>query len=476
MAAPSKDDEISEDYGDESFEAASPEKPAAARSEYTFALQVDGNAMGAVSLDKAAKWEAFLKAAKDKIGLDIAHVLYDDKFGENKEDNIECKDQEDWEDLNVMMEEDAKEIKGTLTLRVVPKKAAPAPGKKDVATKPATGGTDGGARPAAVAVPEATVRKVLLAKGKLLEGCAAMDKSGLGLVTVAELSKQLQEVAGCSAAEAESLVWSGSAWRDIVPNGKGHMVDYKLFCLRVRLVDQEEVSLLSNLSNSDLQAARMAVLMQPPAFKGVLSECTGAVSPKQCEQLLMEKGRHLMGKKHAAALCASPGSPAAQKDMRSLAGELELVDTSRLHRSALVNAVIQGCVRDYVSSNEAKANEALAASPDKSSVMSSAKFCAVFEKVDADIFCRSLSLLEAPAVPHLISQPILHPMLSAATGALRQDLEVNFETFTNDFSIAHESEIQVPCTQACFCVWTGLFSLLGLFCLLDRARERNPDA
>ena len=117
-----------------------------------------------------------------------------------------------------------------------------------------------------------------------------MDKTGLGLITVAELSKQLQEVAGCSAAEAESLVWSGSAWRDIIPNGKGQMVDYKLFCLCVRLADKEEVALLSNLSNPELQAARMAVLMQSPAFKDILSECQGAVSPKQCEQLLVDKG------------------------------------------------------------------------------------------------------------------------------------------------------------------------------------------
>ena len=446
MAGPSKDDEISEeDYGDESFEAASPEKPGApARSGYTFALQVDGKDVGAVSLGKQAKWVDFLEAGRAKLGSDILHVLYDDKFGEVKEDGITCKDQEDWEDLYFMMEEDDKHINGKLLLRVVPKKAAPpAQGKKEIVEKTAGNPAADSAKSKSVAVPEATVRKVLLAKGKLIEGCAAMDKTGLGLITVAELSKQLQEVAGCSAAEAESLVWSGSAWRDIIPNGKGQMVDYKLFCLCVRLADKEEIALLSDLSNPDLQAARMAVLMQSPAFKNILSECQGAVSPKQCEQLLVDNGTHLMGKKHARALCATPGSAAAQSDMRNLADDLELVDTMRVHRSPLLNAIMLSCVRDYASSNEAKANEALAASADKSSVLPAATFCTVFEKVDSDSFCMSHSLLEAPATPHVISKAVLNPMLSAATGALRQDREVNFETFTNDFSIAHESEIRL---------------------------------
>jgi hypothetical protein len=55
MAAPSKDDEISEDYGDESFEAASPEKPAAAPrlAVCVFTVRVDGKAVGTALCDTA---------------------------------------------------------------------------------------------------------------------------------------------------------------------------------------------------------------------------------------------------------------------------------------------------------------------------------------------------------------------------------------------------------------------------------------
>jgi flagellar biosynthesis regulator FlaF len=292
-------------------------------------------------------------------------------------------------------------------------------------------------------VPEAMVRKLLFAKRKILEGCAAKDKSGLGLVTTAELSKQMQEIIGCSAEQADALVWSGGAWREIVPSGEGQLVDYKLFCLRVRLVDTEEAALLSALSNPDLQAARMAILERPSAFKELLSEFDGPVTAKQCEDILKEKGQHIMGKNHAAALCAMPGSLAAQKDFRVLAEELELVDTLRLHRSALLNMVILGCARDFAMLGDKLLKDARAASADRGNVLPADKFCAVFEKCDADSFCRAHSLLEAPKLPHTVSKSILTPILSAVTGALRQDLRVNFEAFASDLSIAHDSEIRI---------------------------------
>ena len=295
----------------------------------------------------------------------------------------------------------------------------------------------------AAPVPEATVRKLLLAKGALLENCAAIDKSGVGLVTAAELAKQLQETAGCTADEAEALVWSGGAWREVVPNGRGQMVDYRLFCLRVRLVDAGEAAILQGLSNAELQAARMAVLTRREAFKEALSQNFGPVSAKQCEQLLKENAAHVMGKQHAAALCAHPGSAAAHKDMRVLADELELIDTQRLHRAPLIQRVILGCVKDFVAANESKSNEALAAGKDGSNVIARDKFCGIFEKMDADSFCCSHALLEAPKMPHTLSRCVLTPMLTAATGALRQDLDVNFETFVSDFSIAHDSEVEV---------------------------------
>lgn len=434
-----KEDEMSEDYGDSSFETPSPEKKPTPVDTFTFKLQVDGTIAGEVVLPKDCTWDAFLTAAKQKLGVDIAKVLYDDKYGFNKEDDIECKDAEDWEDIVAMMEEDEKWIKGVLTLQVQAKKGTT--GKKEIVQKPPDAE---GKSKAASPVPEAVVRKLLLSKGKILEGCAAMDKSGLGLVTTAELAKQLEEVIGCSSAEAESLVWSGGAWREIVPNGNGHMVDYKMFCLRARLVDAEEAAMLSSLSNPDVQAARMAILERPVAFKDLMEECQGAVSAKQCEQILKDKGAHLMAKQHAAAMCAHPGSAAAQKDMRVLADELELVDTLRLHRSPLLNLITLGCVRDFALSDETKTNEAIAASPDGSCVLPADKFCEVYEKLDADSFCCAHSLLEAPALPqHTVSQAILTPMLSAATGALREDKEININIFTNDFSIAHESEIRL---------------------------------
>ena len=315
---------------------------------------------------------------------------------------------------------------------------AESPEKKPPVPPASAGGTT-----ALLAVSEATVRKVLLAKCALLQNCAAIDKSGVGLVTAVELAKQLQETAGCTAGEAEALVWSGGAWREIVPNGKGQMVDYRLFCLRVRLVDQEEAGLLKSLSNADLQAARMAVLTCREAFVEALSQSDGPVSARQCEQLLKENAAHVMGKQHASALCACPGSAAAQRDMRVLPDELELVDTQRLHRGPLIHRVILDCVRDFAASNESKSTEALAAGKDGSSVLAPDRFASIFANVDADAFCSAHALLEAPKMPHMLSKCVLTPMLTAATGALRQDLDVNFETFTGDFSIAHDSEIRV---------------------------------
>lgn len=432
MPAPAKDDEITEEH---SFETDSPLKKGATKK-YTFAFEVDGKAEGEVAVSQDASWRELCKAAHVKLGFDVDRVQYDDKFGPDKEDNIECKEEEDWQDLLIMMDEDDQFIKGKLTLRVQSGKVQ----KLSAAVVKTAVISYGSAKPA---VPEAVVRKLLLAKGRILEGCATMDKSGLGLVTTAELSKQLQEIIGCSATEADLLVLSGGAWRDIVPNGQGKMVDYRMFCLRARLVDREEAALLSNLSNADLQAARMAVLERSSDFKDALSGFEGQVSAKQCEQLLKEKGLHLMSNKHASALCASPGSAAAQKDMRTLVDELELVDTFWLHRSPLLNHVILGCVRDFASSNETKLNEALAASTNKSGVLPSDKFCAVYEKMDSDAFCCAHSLLDEPSLPHTMSKTILTPMLSAATGGLRQDCDINCETFANDFSIAHDNEIQL---------------------------------
>jgi hypothetical protein len=77
---------------------------------------------------------------------------------------------------------------------------------KDV-KKSSSPGADGCTKETAN-VPEAMVRKLLFAKRKILEGCGAKDKSGLGLVTTAELSKQMQEIIGCSAEQADDLVCS----------------------------------------------------------------------------------------------------------------------------------------------------------------------------------------------------------------------------------------------------------------------------
>ena len=414
-----------EDYGDEPFDTGSPIKQAgASRSAYVFVCEVDGRVAGHVELPAKPEptWDDFRKLAQARLGLDVTHVVYDDKFGPEQEDNIKCESDEDWSDVVVMMDEDDEFIKGKLTLRVFGKKAARA---KD---SPAV-------------VSEALVRKVLLAKGKILEGCAAMDKSGVGVVTTVELGQQVKENIGCSAAEADALVHAGGAWREIVPNGRGQMIDYRMWSLRLRLVDKEEAVLLGNLTNPDLQAARMTVLTRCADFKEVLSECTGDVSVTQCEQLLKTKGSHLMGKKHVDALCADLGSTAPQTDVRSLPEELELIDTQRLHRSPLLNAIILGSVSDFASSNETKSSAALAASADGSSVLPKEKFCEVYEQMSADSFCETHSLLTAPAMPHTLSKTILNPVMAAATGALRPDLEVNFETFTSDLTIAHSSEV-----------------------------------
>ena len=419
---------------------------------YTFVLEVDGKVSGEVALSAGsfqgaekwieedapsemtaqmtAHWERFLQAVQAVLKRDVEYVEYDDKFGPDKSDNIKCGSADEWGDLAVMMVEDEKYIKGRLTIRVFCKgQQAKSAGSAVVS--------------AGSAISESIVRKLLLAKDKILKGCASMDKSGVGLVTTAELAKQLQENAGCSAADADALVSSGGAWREIVPNGRGQMIDYKMFCLRVRLLDKEELTLVNGLSNPDLQAARMAILARPGEFKNVLSGCQGQVSPKQCAQLLKEQGHHLMGSKHATALCSYPGSLAAQKDMRSLADDLELVDTVRLHRSPLIDNIILGCVHDFASSNGSKSKEALAASADQSRVLPSSKFCEVFEKMDPESFCSAYSLLEAPEPPHTVSRAILNPLLTAATGALRHDLEVDFNNFTRDLSIAHESEIHL---------------------------------
>jgi len=94
----------------------------ALRQKYTFVLKMDGKAACEVELETDARWMEFCKAVHEQLGFDVDQVEYDDKFGPETEDGIECKEEEDWLDLFDMMKEDNQFIMGKLELRILSNK------------------------------------------------------------------------------------------------------------------------------------------------------------------------------------------------------------------------------------------------------------------------------------------------------------------------------------------------------------------
>jgi hypothetical protein len=93
-------------------------------NQYTFVLFEGEEEKVKVKTAHDCTWTEFLAAAKSKIGYEVGWILYDDDFGPNRDLDIKCQDQEDWEDLLTMMDEDSVHIKGELDVEVFKKPAS----------------------------------------------------------------------------------------------------------------------------------------------------------------------------------------------------------------------------------------------------------------------------------------------------------------------------------------------------------------
>jgi hypothetical protein len=91
---------------------------------YTFVLFEGEEEKAEVKMAHNCTWTEMLAAAKTKLGYEVGWILYDDNFGDKQEQDIKCQNQEDWEDLLIMMEEDAVHIKGELDIEVCKKPAS----------------------------------------------------------------------------------------------------------------------------------------------------------------------------------------------------------------------------------------------------------------------------------------------------------------------------------------------------------------
>jgi hypothetical protein len=253
--------------------APAPAKPPAAVVTYKFACFIGDIEVGSVQCKSNATWVEFVKLASDAhLAPDsskLEWIKYDDTFGPQQENDIACRSQEDWEDLLIMMEEDAAEINGELEIELcgpalkykggpaapaaapaakpaaVPAAAAPAaaaPEAAQAAAPPAAAPAAAApAAPAAPAIQPATLAALYARKGELLAACAAADAGASGLIPAAAVADTVAQLTGCGPEEAALVVAA-------CPDGAPGAVHYLSLAARLLILSEDERALLARLA------------------------------------------------------------------------------------------------------------------------------------------------------------------------------------------------------------------------------------